>query len=438
MLSVGFRVGKIRIGVLQIIAVIFYCIVYALGVNNILSDNYFVGYIAAANYNKNFSPIYFSFGILICIFLFAITEWASIENNIISYTLKFCYWLYCIPVCLFPMLFEHKIENKFLLCAIFYWLFLCIAARFIKIEFKKETVNLSIYVKKFLMLASIIAIIIIIAKSLPDFTLSFSLNEVYDTRADYKTNASDWMTFVKTAFGAYVCPGLLAYFIAKKKKLPVFIFLILQITVYSFAKDKTYLFDLFMAIALGIMGKKIIHNSKRYFNIGIFAFSGINILAVLGQYSNFIFNIVTRRIMVVPSWLNYLYFEFFSQNEKLLWRQDVFIIDKLFVAPYDCSAPLLISEKYLNGLVSNPNAGLLAEAYAQFGLVGIIIYPLLIVVLLNVVNQFYKNAMPEVILMISFSLAFSLSNDTIMSTSFIATMIIVCLYSSLFRDDVDS
>lgn len=435
MLSIGFKFGKIRICFLQVVAVVFFCTVYALGVNIVLSENYYVAYTSAASYNKFFSIIHFCLGILVCIFLFVITEWATVENSIISYVLKFCYWLYCIPVCLFPMLFEHKLEVQFGVCAIFYWIFLCIAAKYIRIRFKRETVNLPIYIKRFLMLASIVAIIIIIAKSLPNFTLSFSLNEVYDTRADYKTNASDWMTFVKTAFGAYICPGLLAYFIAKREKIDTFIFLILQIAVFSFAKDKTYLFDLFMAIALGAVGKRFIDNPKRYFNIGIFMFSGINILAVLGQYSNFIFNIVTRRIMVVPSWLNYLYFEFFSQHEKLLWRQDVFLIDKLFTAPYDSSAPLLISEKYLKGLVTNPNAGLLAEAYAQFGIVGIIIYPVLIVVLLNIINHFYKNATSEVILMISFSLAFSLSNDTIMSTSFIATMIIICLYSSLFRDE---
>ena len=228
-------------------------------------------------------------------------------------------------------------------------------------------------------------------------------------------------------------PSTLGLFYCPKKIVNILICLILQIAVFSFAKDKTYLFDLFIAIILGIFGKRAFNNSRRYFNMGILVFSGINILAILGLYSNFLFNIITRRIMVVPSWLNYLYFEFFCYNENLWWRQDVFLIDKLFSAPYNNSAPVLISKKYLNGMVANPNAGFLAEAYTQFGILGIVIYPILIAILLNLINYFYKNATAETILMISFSLAFSLSNDTIMSTSFVATMVIICLYSSLFQ-----
>ena len=110
-------------------------------------------------------------------------------------------------------------------------------------------------------------------------------------------------------------------------------------------------------------------------------FSG-SLVEFYNNGESLIFNIVIRRMFYLPSYICSQYYDFFSQNEKLWLRQDAFFVQNIFQRiserPYPYGATKVISEKVYEGCIPSPNTGMIAEPYAQFGILGIFIFPFII------------------------------------------------------------
>lgn len=417
------------------ITVILFCVLYGFATEKLLPAGYYGRFTTVlVYYGKSFSVIDFIFCTAIAIFLKYITDRAETENGILNYILQFMYWLILVPVCLYPALFTGKYVWQFWISFLAYWCVLCFASKHfirIKINITLKT-SLPEQFNKAIITLTIILIVALIVRQIPNFKLSLSLNDVYSIRSNFKSNSNDFMTFFKTAFGTYICPCFIVYSLEKGKKSLGALFIILQIILFSLGKDKVYLFLFAAAIAIGLLSKwKSVNYSSLVYSIPI-GTDLANILALIGIFPTLLYALLVRRIFQLPAFINYLYFEFFTDNPKLFWRQDVFLVDKLFTPVYSKSRALLIDSAYFGGFGGNPNAGLLAEAYSQFGYLGIIIYPFILVALACVIDTCYKKASNSIKFMLSFGLSISFSNDAILSTSCVVIMLIVCIYSKLF------
>lgn len=104
-------------------------------------------------------------------------------------------------------------------------------------------------------------------------------------------------------------------------------------------------------------------------------FSGIN-----GH--GLITNVIIRRVFFLPARLNYFYYDFFSANDKFTFCGG--LLKNLFPSSYDKPAPFIIGEHYTNVIGCYANNGLFSDAYANMGIVGMMLGPILLVLVLRV------------------------------------------------------
>ena len=97
---------------------------------------------------------------------------------------------------------------------------------------------------------------------------------------------------------------------------------------------------------------------------------------------------VVRRTFYIPVWINQMYFDFFSNHEKVLFTQNVFVISKFLPNTYTETIYSLINNTYFNGKVPSPNTGLLAESFMHMGYAGILVFPILLLFELKIMDTF--------------------------------------------------
>lgn len=117
---------------------------------------------------------------------------------------------------------------------------------------------------------------------------------------------------------------------------------------------------------------------------------------------------VEHRLLIVPSEAHYYYYDFFQDHELLFLRQS--FLRHFLPDPYDQPVSMLIgsSTKYYYTAkpddFGNVNNGLFSDAYQNFGVLGVIIFPIIIVIILNILFRAlrrYDQGLQFVILLIS-------------------------------------
>ena len=424
------------------ICILFFCLMYILAVNWALKPDYMNGELVVSSYEKSYSILRMIACLGIVIVVKEIT-YALVSNrdSVSYYIIRALYFLYEIPLILSYCLFDHENFFTFFVSEVAYWICICLALRFMsklyrsaekpkKIQMPKSFVRLCI-------LAVVVAGIAYCIRAVGGVTVSFSLSGIYRIRAMYKENASDVVTFLKSAAGGYICPCMIAYYCAKKRWVFAGAACVLQCFCFLLARDKVYLFILPLAIAVGFFSSLIKEKFEKCLNAGYLCYGAGLFLAAVNIKRTLIMELLTRRMMVVPTYLNYVYYDFFTKNEPIWWRQDTFLVDKLFVPVYQQSVPLQISEVYFNKLEGNPNAGMFAEAFSRCGFFGIIIYPVLLAVLFLLIDHCYRDSGSAVKVLLGICVGVAVSNDVITSTAFVITMVLVLLASRFFRKNND-
>ena len=419
------------------LALITWCIVYIISVNNILSEYYLAGTFEVVPYYKDFS-------ILRTIVCFAVMELcyysmriAKSNNRLLENVKRLFFIVFLIPAVFSYALFKQKHSLEFMIYSTLYWLSFCCFIILFNIKLHMPHIIVDFSFDKAKALGRILLVFItggllfLMIRSLGGIRLSITLSDVYETRAEFKEQGNYALTVLKTALGAFIFPWMIVNCFSKKRMLMGGIFAFGEIVVFSMAKDKIYLLLLILSVGIGLFGRFLFRSRYSWSTTAFLGLSGLNILALAGVMQNLIFNIFTRRFLIMPTWLQYVNYEYFYDKVKLWWRQDTFLIDKLFTPVYPRSAVQMIAEDYFRGWIGNPNCGMAGEAFTRCGYFGIVIYPLLIILLLKALSILYSNSNDETLFIISFSLTSVLSNDTITSTSFVATIIIVGIYTCI-------
>ena len=424
-----------RNNVLGMILVFAFCCLYALSVTYLLPDSYYVYSTPVISYEKDFSILRSVLCVLINEALFVYTCTVKTDKTIIDYGIRFLYIFYCLPTIMSFCLFSHRYFISFFICFIVYWLILCFACKNINIGI--EISGLSFTQSK--VYRSVVSLIMFggfvyyIVSSTGNFSFSITLDDVYETRALFKEGTNDIIVFLKSALGGFLFPCLIVSYIRKRNKALTILFTFLQLIMFSLAKDKAYLFLVLAAYGFAFFFK-MIEERNRSVNTILAGGCAITALSLFGVLENLLYNIIVRRFFVIPSWLNYVYYDYFYNNPKIWWRQDTFLIDKLFTPVYSDSVPVMIGKEYFGSRVTNPNAGMFAEAFSRCGYLGIIIYPLLLAFLLNLMQSVYKDTDKSVLIMMAFTLSISLENDIITSTSFVFVFVIILAFSFAFKN----
>ena len=177
-----------------------------------------------------------------------------------------------------------------------------------------------------------------------------------------------------------ILPFLFMIFLFKHKYIVSIMTFILGLLNYYINGLKSWLVIYFLI--LGVYSFYRIHkNMKNFF---IFLFSLVILYSVAtftifeyGNQSTYLLSNLFYRVFIEPAKLGYDYIEFFKNNELLYLRESA--LRFIAKSPYDVKISYLIGGiNSVGAYVTQANNGLQGDAYANFGFMGIIIYPVII------------------------------------------------------------
>lgn len=299
---------------------------------------------------------------LICIFILPKRHTISNCINLIIFLMSFSTFITLFSFGTYPF--------KFLLYSLMGF---CIQSCILRINFKKfriKKINYQNKVLRKLIIALLIGAFIYITflYGLPEIKY-FNFYKTSEVRKAFNsTNASTLLLL--PLLGRIIIPISLAVSIKEKKIIGTFFLLLFQIWLFLITGFKTYFFLSLVVIFFSIL--KIKDNIS-------FTLGGLN-LAIIGSYIAFVISkeimipaLIFDRVLFFPALIKYAYFDFFSQNPLLHYSQSTIGHILEITSPYDTHFVYMIGDLYFNKPQMYANTGYMADAYANAGVVGIII-----------------------------------------------------------------
>lgn len=210
------------------------------------------------------------------------------------------------------------------------------------------------------------------------FRINLSLLNVYDLRADASEfNMPTILSYLYAACRG-LAPVLLGYSLVRRNSGVILWNLVLTLLLFSVDGVKSVVFSAVVVIAAFFIVKKTIEPS-----IFIYCFAALAIFAFMMSLFGFSYATETllRRVAYLPNYLASAYYELSVHSGPDYFRQGFL---RLFGAKsqYDIPLAQLVGSTYYIG--GNANTGLLADAVMNLGVVGPLLYPLLLVGLLRI------------------------------------------------------
>lgn len=199
---------------------------------------------------------------------------------------------------------------------------------------------------------------------------AFNIFSVYELRDNFQIN--QYVGYLYRWQVIVINPVMMINGLKNKRISVTIIFTLLQVLAYLFTTQKTILFIIPLIYGTYLLGK------WKHFSVFIYgAFSlGITASSLLANinYDFYkVFSLFGRRVLLLPANLKFLYYEFFTEHDKIglagtLWGKFLEID-----SPYNIGIGNLISAYFFGLPDSNSNTGFLAEGYYMFGYMGIIL-----------------------------------------------------------------
>lgn len=279
------------------------------------------------------------------------------------------------------------VSYKFIILNLIYWiLFVFIYLTNSKTEYisqkryiKKYESNENLVLLYFICLVFTVVTLYLSYKS--GFSLNFNLFQVYERRSDFNNLNLNVILIYLYSASIIVFPIIFVYALRTKKKILAIVCLISDLLVFNLDGRKSTL----LVLLITIFSYYFIKN----FNSRILPpiFISLNLIGILEKgifKSDFIINFIIRRLFVIPNYLHYGFFTFFSTNDKDFFKQS--ILRRIgFISSYSKPIPIIIGENFYGG--SYANNGLFSDAYSNLGILGVILMPIFIALLLKILDN---------------------------------------------------
>lgn len=212
-----------------------------------------------------------------------------------------------------------------------------------------------------------------------DFSLfTKSLSDVYDQRALFKNIEMPKILSYILANACIINLIFIIYLIRRKRYIISLLILLIQYLLFSLDASKTVLFANFITLIFIVFNDKIKFKYLFYISFSLFIFTIIySCFFPMTIPSGYI-----RRIMFIPNLLSYNYYDFFINHEPIYYilNRDAYP-----------NLSYLIAGLYHNKPLMSANNGLVGDAFANLGYIGVIIYPLILSVYIKILDITCKN-----------------------------------------------
>ncbi|WP_404469079.1 O-antigen polymerase [Sutcliffiella horikoshii] len=327
-----------------------------------------------SGFNATHNPSKYVFSWLILIFFIPMILNMYKRKSLSSIIIILLSFLSYIPFTCMVAFYSYS--TGFIISNILYWLaifgFFRIIPRIKLVRIKNDKLTqliLSIIIMVFF------AVVFYISWRYTGFRVSINLLNVYDLRDEAITfKLPTILSYIYSASKA-VNPVLIVYFLSRKKYYLAGSIIFIQLLSFSINGSKTVFFTTVLAVLLYWLYNDRQKNKIPWI-LSIIVFFGMIELYITKSF--LIISFLVRRVFFVPNLLNYYYYDFFSMNTPDYFRQSFlrhFGLDSPYI-PIDN----LIAAIYFNRPDMGANNGLLSDAVSNFGALGILIMPLIIVI----------------------------------------------------------
>lgn len=221
-----------------------------------------------------------------------------------------------------------------------------------------------------------------------------SLADVYGLRADYKdvlsTSSSSvaytisWLSF---AINPYLLAVGLSSISTRRGQLMTLLGIAGQTYIFLIAGFKSVFLSTLFVIAMYVLLRRPKHFTC-FVTWGSFSLVSLFIAmdALIGF--DFLSIHIARRLFVVPGVTSAYYYDFFLDQPKAALGYSV--LSSLVHYPYSTAPQYLIGSKFFTGHGQSANANFLADAFANFGFLGMFGYSMLLGTILWLINSTVK------------------------------------------------
>ena len=319
-------------------------------------------------------------------------------------------WFYFIPGFIYVELCTKDISFLLLLLLFFFELniiYMLVSRKNIKKEIKiNKNTECNVYVYYLFIVISMIGLFICAKYNKLRFDLS--LDDVYEFRAEAKNIYKPTIFNYLKSWCALLIPIGIVYFHNKKESYIISLLIITQLFLFSFGKLKSDLILLLFAFVIIFFKTKYL---RKIFLLVILITALSAILAIVNFKKNIFLNYFYRRGMFLVSKISYEYYDFFivNHNPVDLLRQS-WIRYFGITSPYSIPIGNVIGKFYYGSSGTNVCNGLVGDAIANFGVYGILIYPILYVTVLKIFDYVTREIDYKIILLVSLKFFIAFSN----------------------------
>lgn len=300
-------------------------------------------------------------------------------------------------IAFYPFAISYIIEN------IIYWLLLFgtfILMPHIKVARIKNDSLVNIILCMIILM--FFGVVVLISWRYTGFRISLDILNVYALRSE--ASAFDMPTILTYIYSASKIANIVltVFFLSRSKYAPAAFVFLIQILSFSIDGSKTVLLGTVLAVLLYWL------YDHKYIARLPWLFSLLGIAGLMEWYLNktyLVLSLTIRRVMFVPNLLNYNYYDFFSSNSPDYFQQS-FLRYFGFDSAYS-GIGHLIAVVYYNSPEASANNGLLSDAYANMGFVGIFIMPFVLVLMLKILDACAEGLDIRVVVVSGIMIAFT-------------------------------
>lgn len=279
---------------------------------------------------------------------------------------------------------ESKHVIFFIYLIVLLWIIGIFLIRNSKFEFPQIELNKQTFWMIIFSILIISYIYLFIVLGLPrNFVKAFT--NVYDVRLYYRDHTTRFADYFVNWIGNIINPFLFAYAIRKKNYKVITLATILELILYSYTAYKSILVTFLVAPIFGlVLSGKI---KRTFMELG---FVTVIFIGVIAGFKGvlMVYLLMVLRIFLWPALIALEYYDFFWMYPKMHLAHSSFVP---FVHNiYNIEPPFLIAKLYYNRPQMRLNTTWYADAYMNFGIIGLLIFALIIYFMLILIKSMEK------------------------------------------------
>ena len=386
-------------------------------------------------YIFNFDKWIFS-NILLLLFFTLLLQTPNNRNAMYNWFIRFSYM-----ICIIPMLSVYAFFSSIgfidVLCPSIFWFIMICMLRYYAKQGADPNPRVLFSLPKILHVDLLILLFCAVAAlliwAIAGFPVVLSLDATTEQRMSLRAAAlPSLLNYIFMFLGGTIFPYLVAKYIDRKKYILALISFLLGILMFFVNGMKSWLLLYLLIIVIAVICK-MSNGEDRKLCI-LIEVAMLCLFCVLCFYSQLVNNMellgMFNRMTLIPCNIGFKSIRFFRNNELLYLRES--ILRNLFSTPYPGGSDFYINYGVNSTLTSSrANNGLWGDAFRNFGLVGIVIYPLIIAKVFNIVERNSRTQNTSFRLFVLFMMLWSSINTSFFTWLLTGGVIIVVLLEKI-------